>query len=115
MTLKIEKGHTIREMQQYFTAIYPYLTVELIKKVAGKEEVMQNNEMFQGASALINIDKEQTVARLEQEFLSKAGLKVKIYRRFCNVWIEATLTEDWTLEQQNTEGQLLSELNGAVV
>ncbi len=51
----------------------------------------------------------------KRNFLSKAGLKVKVYRRFCNVWIEATLTEEWTLEQQNTEGQLLSELNGAAV
>ncbi len=115
MTLKIEKGKTVKEVQQYFNAVYPYLTIEFIKKVLGKEEVMQNNEMFQSSSAIINIDKEQTVAHLEEDFLNKAGLMVKVYRRFCNVWIEATLTEDWTLEQQNKEGQLLSELNGTAV
>jgi hypothetical protein len=62
-------------------------------------------------AATISMGNHQTVASLEQEFLEKAGLKVKVYRRFCNVWIETTLTNDWTLEQQNTEGKLLSDLN----
>jgi len=54
------------------------------------------------------------VARLEEEFLEKTGLRVRVYRRFCNVWIETTLTNDWTLEQQNSEGKLLSELNTTI-
>lgn len=115
MTLKIERGRAVKDMQQHFNAIYPYLTIEFVKRVSGREEVMHSHELFQCNAALINIDKKQTVARLEEDFLNKAGLKVKVYRRFCNVWIEATLTDDWTLEQQNNEGQLLSELNKATV
>lgn len=113
MTLGIEKGRMVKELRQHFTTIYPYLTIQFIKKVSGKEEAMLDNELFQSHPVVINIDKNQTVGKLEEECFSKTGLKAKVYRRFCNVWIEATLTEDWTLEQQNEEGQLLSQLNEA--
>jgi hypothetical protein len=76
---------------------------------------MQENEVIARIPATsISMSNQQTVARLEQEFLEKAGLKVKVYRKFCNVWIETTLTNDWTLEQQNQEGKLLSELNTTI-
>ncbi len=112
MILEIEKGSLVKAVQQHFNSRYPYLKIELIKKNSGKEEPMQGNESFTNATdALVSIDKQQTVARLEQDFLEKASIKVKVFRRFCNVWIETTLTDDWTLEQQNKEGELLSELN----
>lgn len=113
--LQIETGKQIKQIQAAFSTHYPYLKIELIKPQAGKAEAMQGNEVIATVPvATINMDNQQTVARLEQEFLEKAGLKIKVYRKFCNVWIETTLTNDWTLEQQNTEGKLLSELNTTV-
>ena len=113
--LQIESGKQIKQIQTDFNTRYPYLKIEMIKQQGSKVETMQGHEVLTKApSTTIGMGTQQTVARLEQEFLEKAGLKVKVYRKFCNVWIETTLTNDWTLEQQNTEGRLLSELNTSV-
>jgi len=113
--LQIEAGKQIKQIQTDFNSRYPYLKIEIIKQHAGKSEAMHGNEVITKLPAtVISMGIQQTVTRLEQEFLEKAGLKVKVYRKFCNVWIETTLTNDWTLEQQNTEGKLLSELNTTV-
>lgn len=112
MILGIQKGSTIKAVQHHFNLRYPYLKIELMKNSAGKEEkIPENDSFFNNTVAFISIEKSQTVARLEQDFWEKAGLKARVFRRFCNVWIETTLTDDWTLEQQNKEGELLSELN----
>lgn len=113
--LQIEAGKQVKQIQTDFNIRYPYLKIEMIRQHAGKAEAMHANEVIARVPATaISIGTHQTVARLEQEFLEKAGLKVKVYRKFCNVWIETTLTNDWTLEQQNQEGKLLSELNTSV-
>src|SRR4051794_15680653 len=112
--LQIKTGKPIKQIQAAFNTRYPYLKIELIKPQAGKIEPMKGNEVIKAPDTTISMGNHQTVAKLEQEFLEKAGVKVKVYRKFCNVWIETTLTNDWTLEQQNTEGQLLSELNTTI-
>jgi hypothetical protein len=113
--LQIETGKQIKQIQTTFNTRYPYLKIELIKQQGSKAEAMKENEVITKVPATtISMGNQQTVARLEQEFLEKAGLNVKVYRKFCNVWIETTLTNDWTLEQQNREGKLLSELNTAI-
>ena len=113
--LQIETGKQIKQIQTAFNTRYPYLKIELIKQQGGKPEAMKGNDVIVKVPATtISIGSQQTVTRLEQEFLEKAGLKVKVYRKFCNVWIETTLTNDWTLEQQNSEGRLLSELNTTI-
>jgi hypothetical protein len=113
--LQIETGKQIKQIQTAFNTRYPYLKIEMIKQQGSKAEAMKGNEVIAKVPATtISMGNQQTVARLEQEFLEKAGLKVIVYRRFCNVWIETTLTNDWTLEQQNSEGKLLSELNTTI-
>jgi len=110
--LQIEPGKPVKQIQAAFNTRYPYLKIEMIKWYGGRAEAMRENEVISRVpETTISMGNHQTVARLEQEFLEKAGLKVKVYRRFCNVWIETTLTNDWTLEQQNNEGKLLSDLN----
>ncbi len=113
--LQIETGKQIKQIQTAFNTRYPYLKIEMIKRQGSKPEAMKENEIIAKVPATtISMGNQQTVARLEQEFLEKAGLRVKVYRKFCNVWIETILTYDWTLEQQNSEGKLLSELNTTI-
>ena len=118
MKLKIGKGETIKNIQQSFNNIYPFLKIEFVRKKALQKEKLDVNECiimpFDEPTVDIDINSDQTVKSLETEFKTKANMDIKVYRRFCNVWIETTLTDDWTLEQQNTEGRLLSELNRLV-
>jgi hypothetical protein len=118
MKLKIGKGDTIKNIQELFNNTYPFLRIEFVRKKAVQKEKLDGNECivlpFNEPAVDIDINSDQTVKSLEAEFKIKANMEVKVYRRFSNVWIETSLTDDWTLEQQNTEGRLLSELNRLV-
>lgn len=113
MKMKIEKGNTVRSVQQTFNSTYPFLKIEFVRKAAQKE-IMDGGEVIHLPREIdvdIDINGKQTVKDLELQFRSKANMDIRLFRRFCNVWIETSLTDDWTLEQQNNEGQLLSNLN----
>lgn len=58
--------------------------------------------------AEIDIDSRWKVSEVEELFAREAGLYVQVFRRSGSLWIETTFTDDWTLEQQNREGELLS-------
>jgi len=44
---------------------------------------------------------------VEKDFES-LGLFAEVFRKSGNVWIETSLTNDWTLQQQNLEGEEIS-------
>ncbi|MNF16790.1 hypothetical protein D3C80_2199700 [compost metagenome] len=45
---------------------------------------------------------------VEKDFWEKLGLSAQIFRKSGNLWIETSLTDDWTLARQNDEGFQLS-------
>ena len=49
-----------------------------------------------------------TISTLKQRFISDFGLPVQVKRRFGNTWVETTVTDGWTLEEQNKHGERLS-------
>ena len=49
-----------------------------------------------------------TTKKLKDQFLEYYGLPVQVMRRFGNTWVEATVTDGWTLEEQNKQGERLS-------
>jgi len=46
-----------------------------------------------------------TVAELEKMITEKYGMNVQVVRRSGNIWLETTMTDDWTLQQQNDHGR----------
>ncbi|HVX27352.1 MAG TPA: hypothetical protein VHB70_13470, partial [Parafilimonas sp.] len=57
--------------------------------------------------AVIDISNEVTVAELENQF-GDIGLIAEVFRKSGNVWIESSLTDNWTLQQQNNEAEEIS-------
>ncbi|HEX4851927.1 MAG TPA: hypothetical protein VFV08_14025, partial [Puia sp.] len=55
----------------------------------------------------IQLDEKQKVGDLEAELKRRFGLNAQVLRRSGNSWIETSLTDDWTLEKQNKEGEML--------
>ena len=51
------------------------------------------------------------VSELEELFKDHFGLSVQVFLK-SRSWIQTTVTDDWTLRDQNTEGQELSSLPG---
>jgi hypothetical protein len=49
-----------------------------------------------------------TVTELESRFNTIYGLSVQLFRKSGRAWLETTVTDGWTLEEQNNEGEALS-------
>lgn len=118
LSMKVEKGNTVKSIQEAFNNTYPFLKIEFLRK-ATRKEIMDGSEIIHLPTKETNVDidvnSKQTVKDLEVQFRTKANMNIKLFRKFCNVWIETSLTDDWTLEQQNNEGELLSSLNSDFV
>ncbi|HXB45016.1 MAG TPA: hypothetical protein VNV85_13200 [Puia sp.] len=120
MELRIEKGVLIKDKQAEFNVVYPYLKIEFFKlthlqtdgrkqldKVKSKPVPVGSSERFT-KSATINIEGKTTAYTLEKQFLEKFDLSIKLFRKSGSLWIETTLTENWSLEKQNEEGEFMS-------
>ncbi|MEI8136499.1 MAG: hypothetical protein WCH21_04145 [Bacteroidota bacterium] len=62
-------------------------------------------------SGTITITPQMTVADLEQNFRDIYGLSAQVFRKSGKVWLETTVTDVWTLEEQNSQGESLSKLS----
>ena len=118
MKLFIEKGTLVENIKKIFANCYPFLKIELYKKqftngfsVVKKAPLASalNLAKFINAAKKITIDINNniTVAELENQF-EDIGLMAEVFRKSGNIWIETTLTNNWTLQQQNAEAEELS-------
>jgi hypothetical protein len=58
-------------------------------------------------NAIIDMDETVTVAALEMQ-IANIGLTAEVFRKSGNVWVETSLTNNWTLQQQNAEAEELN-------
>ena len=117
MELIIQKESVAEDVKNFFTEHYPFLKIELYKmhvpgKQPTKREMLPSGfplGSFINASnnKIVDISGHVTVAELEKEFTS-LGLMAEVFRKSGNVWIVTILTNDWTLHQQNAEGEEIS-------
>ncbi len=118
MELIINDKITIRELQKQFSSEFPYLKLEFFDippTFDGLPKVhMYPNHKTLGAcrkkhnEGTITISPADTVERLEKSFWDEFGLSTEIFRKSGNLWIETTLSDSWTLKQQNDEGKIFS-------
>lgn len=117
INLCIEKETSTTEIAKQFNLYYPYLKIEFYqkphaKKQCSSKEVTESNVRLSPLTQFteeykINISSNRTVKELENE-CGCLGLCAQIFRKSGNVWIEASLTNDWTLQHQNYEGEQIS-------
>ncbi|MBC8033844.1 MAG: hypothetical protein H7Y03_06840 [Chitinophagaceae bacterium] len=56
----------------------------------------------------INISGTMKVSELVEEFYNTYGIHAQVFRKSANLWMEITLTNNWTLTQQNNHGREIS-------
>lgn len=119
MILTIKDDRKISEVQESFNQKYPYLKLEFFKKMHGVKELSPLKGIIDSEKTIgqirtihsdgfITVTPKMTVAELEQEFGNLYGLSVQVFRKSGKMWIETTVTDKWTLEQQNSEGEALT-------
>jgi hypothetical protein len=115
MIIIIKKDSLVRDVQDQFTGYFPFLKIEFLKgsfegRAFFKKEYATPDDFFKRIPSLksegeITLDFKQAISELEKHFKEYYGVSIHIFRKAGNVWIETTLTNDWTLERQNKEAE----------
>jgi len=119
MHLHIAPNRLISEIQKEFNALFPFLKIEFFNNrsfsrsdFSARQIIPSNREIGDSQSAIkesdIEIVKETKVSELEKIFKDKFSLAVQVFRKSGNLWLETTMTDDWTLQQQNNHGREIS-------
>jgi hypothetical protein len=115
MVLPILQNKTLQETQEEFNKAYPFLRIEFYRNTEpGFARRHLKNSMLLTAAGLkkngeLEINDSMKVGELENNFLEQFGLNVQVSRRSGTLWLETTMTDNWTLKQQNDHGRELSE------
>lgn len=119
MKIIINDHRKIFGIQEEFSKLFPYLKIELYSKSPHIKGAFPNKVPMPSARTLgecriihnkgtVTITPNMTINELEQIFSDVYGLTAHILRKSGNAWIEASLTGEWTLEEQNNQGKELS-------
>lgn len=111
----------IYSIQEEFNAAYPYLRLGFCSKpkcVTGASfyNLMENKNKTLGEIRRTNslrgiiILPTMSVADLERGFKEVYGLNVLLYRKSGKAWLETSVTDSWSIEEQNMQGEALSKL-----
>lgn len=121
MKFLIKKSGRVSDIQQEFNNLFPYLKIELFKNPHTYQELSPKNEMIDSLTPLgklincdakaLDVDEKMTVGEFENLLQQECGLFVQVFRKSGRIWIGTSLTDTWTLEKQNKEGQLMSSIH----
>lgn len=117
--LIVDDNHKISMLQHEFNLIFPYLKIEFFSTATKQGELIinrftyENDRLLSGYRNIHNkeqiiITPETTVASLEEKFNKIYGLGTQVLRKSGKIWLETTVTDTWTLEEQNHQGEALS-------
>ena len=119
MKIIINDHRKIFAIQNEFSEMFPYLKLEFFSKPhqaggpSSKTLVHHPSKTIGQCRVIHNkgsltITPLMRVADLEQNCNDVYGLSVQVFRKSGKVWLETTATDYWTLEEQNKQGQELS-------
>ncbi len=112
----VAKEISLKSIQQKFNQYYPFLKIEFFKipkETGGKMQLMSDDELRKKKNGLpqnitIDFNNNKKVHEIETELKNLFGFPAQMFRRLGNVWVETSLTQDWTVEEQNTAGKQIS-------
>lgn len=121
MKIAINDNRKIFAIQEEFNRLFPYLKLEFFSKphqafgASSKKLIKKNSKSIKDCRTIhvqgeITITPSMTVNELEQRFASVYGLSIQVFRKSGKSWLETTVTDGWTLEEQDNQGRDLSEM-----
>jgi len=119
MHLHIAPNRLISEVQKEFNRLFPFLKIEFFNSrlvqrsgFSAQQIIPQNRKIGDNQAQItdgdIEIREEMKVNELEKLFKEKFSLAVQVFRKSGNLWLETTMTDNWTLQQQNEHGREIS-------
>lgn len=113
----IQGERLVKEVQAEFMNAYPFLKIEFFRNGVTRELMhtkqklvninarLKDIAILRKSEGLLDVNDNVTVEGLEKEFMDQFGLAVEVFRRSGNIWLETTMTDNWTLKQQNEHGR----------
>lgn len=119
MHLRIAPNRLISDLQKDFNNAFPFLKIEFFQNrnpqtstVAIRQILPHNKRIVDGQTSVtdgdIEVNSQMKVKELEKIFKDQFSLVAHVFRRSGNLWLETTMTDDWTLGQQNEHGREIS-------
>lgn len=112
MHLHISSKVPISDIQKAFSSTFPYLKIEFFRRPAvhspSKDSHPVTGPLPEVTEDNIEITGAMKVRELEQVLDRLFSLDARIFRRSGNIWLETTMTNDWTLAHQNEQGREIS-------
>ncbi len=120
MVININDNTLIKHIKEEFNLLFPFLKIEFFNKshqlgegtpklqltadtkTLGECRNMHNN-------GVLEIDPMMAVADLERSFKDEYGLNIQVFRKSGKVWLETTVTDKWSLKEQNSQGELVTQ------
>lgn len=121
MNIIINDHRKIFAIQEAFSKAFPYLKLEFLSKPhtstgSSSPKLVRRNSKTLGECRVVHnkgkitITPNMSVADLEQKFSDVYGLKIQVYRKSGTSWLETSVTDGWSLEEQNSQGEILSKM-----
>ncbi len=119
MTIKVTDNRKICDIQNEFNEKFPFLKLEFFALISEKGEKGEKIRQIEISRKLgeagrgikkgeIKIHPKLTVCELESAFREKFGILVQVFRKSGKMWLQSTVTDSWTLKEQNEHGEALS-------
>lgn len=119
MKIVINDHRKIFAVQKEFSEMFPYLKIEFLAKpkksgAAASSKVIKlaaktiGDSRTEHTKGTLTISPSMTVAELESSFRDIFGITAVVLRKSGKIWLKATVTDKWTLEDQNKQGEELS-------
>lgn len=119
MYLHISPSRLISDVQKDFNKAFPFLKLEFFNNrtfsranFSVSQIIPSNKEIGDSQPGIpvvdLEIAEDMKVIELEQLFRDKFKLAVQVFRKSGKLWLETTMTDNWTLTQQNNHGREIS-------
>jgi phosphatidylserine decarboxylase len=118
MQLSIYPTRLVGDLQREFNHYFPFLKLEFFRKLVPEKRPDQQAlsparklAECQGSitDGQIELNRDMTVKDLERIFREQYSMQVQVYRRSGNVWLQTTISDNWTLGHQDQHGREISE------
>ena len=122
MAFIINDSIRILDIQELFTEMFPFLKIEFYRKgvhagngtIDIKQPNISKDKTLAEVSTIsknshLTVSPEMTVSELESFIMDNYGITVQVFRKSGNVWIKTSLTDSWALEDQNHQGELITQ------
>jgi len=120
MKIVVNDDKKISTIQQEFSDLFPYLKLVFFEKapkiggLSAKIIAKYLDKTIEQYSTIrhtetLTITPQMTVADLKHGFNDIFGIHIQVFRESGKAWLDATITEGWTLDEQNRQGKALSE------